>query len=159
MDWQDVVEIDPKYYRPAEVDALCGDASKAREKLGWEPTVTFKELVRIMVESDVKALEDRLAGREVRVGRELSPTPQFWDGKAVVVTGGAGFLGRVGRARRSTRSAPTRRSSARPTTTCAIRAPRARRSTAPTVVDPPRRQRRRHRLQPRQPRRRSSTTT
>ena len=126
----DVVEIDPKYYRPAEVDALCGDASKAREKLGWAPTVTFKELVRIMVESDVKALEDRLAGRGVRVGRELSPTPQFWDGKAVVVTGGAGFLGRavVRDARR--RSAPTRRSCARPTTTCAIRAPRARRSTA-----------------------------
>jgi GDPmannose 4,6-dehydratase len=69
MDWQEVVEIDPKYYRPAEVDALCGDASKAREKLGWEPKVTFKELVRIMVESDVKALEDRLAGRDVRVGR------------------------------------------------------------------------------------------
>ena len=69
MDWQDVVEIDPKYYRPAEVDALCGDASKARERLGWAPKVTFKELVRIMVESDVKALEDRLAGRDVRVGR------------------------------------------------------------------------------------------
>jgi GDPmannose 4,6-dehydratase len=70
MQWEGVVEIDPKYYRPAEVDALCGDASKAREKLGWEPTVTFKELVRIMVESDVKALQDRLAGRGVRVGRE-----------------------------------------------------------------------------------------
>src|SRR5512133_431156 len=69
MDWQDVVAIDPKYYRPAEVDALCGDATKAREKLGWTPKVTFKELVRIMVESDVKALEDRLAGRDVRVGR------------------------------------------------------------------------------------------
>jgi GDPmannose 4,6-dehydratase len=69
MDWQDAVEIDPKYYRPAEVDALCGDASKAKEKLGWTPKVTFKELVRIMVESDVKALEDRLAGRDVRVGR------------------------------------------------------------------------------------------
>jgi GDPmannose 4,6-dehydratase len=69
MAWQDVVEIDPKYYRPAEVDALCGDASKAREKLGWTPTVTFKELVRIMVQSDVQALEDRLAGRDVRVGR------------------------------------------------------------------------------------------
>src|SRR5919197_1536785 len=70
MDWQDVVEIDPKYYRPAEVDALCGDSSKAREQLGWEPTVGFKDLVRIMVEADVKALEDRLAGRGVRVGRE-----------------------------------------------------------------------------------------
>jgi GDPmannose 4,6-dehydratase len=70
MEWQDVVEIDPKYFRPAEVDALCGDASKARRKLGWEPKVTFKELVRIMVEADVKALEDRLAGRGVRAGRD-----------------------------------------------------------------------------------------
>jgi GDPmannose 4,6-dehydratase len=70
MDWQDVVEIDPKYYRPAEVDALCGDASKARAKLGWVPTVTFSDLVRIMVEADVKALEDRLAGRGVRAGRD-----------------------------------------------------------------------------------------
>jgi GDPmannose 4,6-dehydratase len=69
MPWQDVVEIDPKYYRPAEVDALCGDASKAREQLGWVPKVSFKELVRIMVDSDVRALEDRLAGRDVRVGR------------------------------------------------------------------------------------------
>jgi GDPmannose 4,6-dehydratase len=70
MDWQDVVKIDPNYYRPAEVDALCGDASKARERLGWAPTVGFKDLVRIMIEADVKALEDRLAGRGIRVGRD-----------------------------------------------------------------------------------------
>jgi GDPmannose 4,6-dehydratase len=68
LDWQDVVEIDPKYYRPAEVDALCGDASKAKEKLGWEPRVKFAELVQIMVDSDVRALEDGLAGRGVRAG-------------------------------------------------------------------------------------------
>jgi len=68
MDWSDHVEIDPKYFRPAEVDALCGDATKAREQLGWEPMVTFSELVRIMVDADVKALEDRLAGRGVRMG-------------------------------------------------------------------------------------------
>jgi GDPmannose 4,6-dehydratase len=67
MNWQDVVEIDPRYYRPAEVDALCGDATKAREKLGWTPTVTFAELVRIMVDADVKTLEDQLAGRGVRL--------------------------------------------------------------------------------------------
>ena len=53
---------------PAEVDALCGDPSKAREKLGWEPKVTFKELVQIMVDADVKAIEDQLAGRGVRRG-------------------------------------------------------------------------------------------
>ena len=68
LEWQELVDIDPRYLRPAEVDALCGDASKARERLGWEPTVTFRELVRIMVEADVKALEDELAGRTVRVG-------------------------------------------------------------------------------------------
>jgi GDPmannose 4,6-dehydratase len=68
MDWEPHVEIDPKYYRPAEVDALRGDAAKAREKLGWEPKVTFSELVRIMADADVKALEDQLAGRGVRTG-------------------------------------------------------------------------------------------
>jgi GDPmannose 4,6-dehydratase len=68
LDWHGHVEIDPKYYRPAEVDALCGDPSKAREKLGWEPKVTFKELVRIMVDADVKRLEDQLSGRGVRTG-------------------------------------------------------------------------------------------
>src|SRR3954467_15645641 len=67
INWQDVVEIDPRYYRPAEVDALCGDATKANEKLGWKPTVTFEELVRIMVDADVKTLEDQLAGRGVRL--------------------------------------------------------------------------------------------
>src|SRR3712207_3059053 len=48
MDWEKVIEIDPRYYRPAEVDALQGDYTKAKEKLGWEPTVTFKGLVKMM---------------------------------------------------------------------------------------------------------------
>jgi GDPmannose 4,6-dehydratase len=61
LDWRDYVEIDPRYYRPAEVETLLGDASKAREKLGWEPKITFKELVRLMVESDLKlAQRERL---------------------------------------------------------------------------------------------------
>jgi GDPmannose 4,6-dehydratase len=67
IDWEEIVEIDSRYFRPAEVDALCGDASKARKALGWEPGVTFKELVRLMVEADVKLLEDQLAGRAVRL--------------------------------------------------------------------------------------------
>lgn len=67
INWEDVVEFDPRYLRPAEVDELCGDWSKAKEKLGWQPTVTFKELVRIMVGADVKQLEDELAGRAVRL--------------------------------------------------------------------------------------------
>lgn len=54
LDWQEHVAIDPRYYRPAEVDLLLGDASKAREKLGWKPAVDFKSLVRIMVDHDMK---------------------------------------------------------------------------------------------------------
>src|SRR5262249_24873292 len=50
LDWKQSVEIDPRYFRPAEVDLLIGDASKARRKLGWEPKITFKELVRTMVD-------------------------------------------------------------------------------------------------------------
>ena len=67
LDWEAHVAFDERYLRPAEVDALCGDPAKARESLGWQPTVTFKELVRIMVDADVKALEDQLAGRDVRL--------------------------------------------------------------------------------------------
>ena len=53
MNWKDYVEIDPRYYRPLEVDVLIGDASKARRALGWEPSVTFKELVRIMLREEL----------------------------------------------------------------------------------------------------------
>jgi GDPmannose 4,6-dehydratase len=53
LDWHDYVELDPKYLRPAEVDHLIGDATKAKEQLGWEPKVTFNELVRLMVDADV----------------------------------------------------------------------------------------------------------
>jgi GDPmannose 4,6-dehydratase len=52
LDWQQFVRIDERYFRPAEVDVLIGDYSKAREKLGWEPTVRFRELVRMMVDAD-----------------------------------------------------------------------------------------------------------
>ncbi len=64
MDWHHYVEIDPRYFRPAEVDVLCGDMSKARRVLGWEPKVRFKELVRLMVEADLL-----LAEQEVRAQR------------------------------------------------------------------------------------------
>lgn len=53
LDWQRYVEIDPRYFRPAEVDLLLGDASKARHELGWEPTVTFDQLVKLMVDHDL----------------------------------------------------------------------------------------------------------
>ena len=54
LDWQKYVEIDQKYFRPAEVDLLIGDPSKAKEKRGWEPKVKFKDLVKMMVEADIK---------------------------------------------------------------------------------------------------------
>src|SRR5688572_3118395 len=56
LDWHDYVELDPKYLRPAEVDLLIGDASKAKRVLGWEPKVSFRELVRLMVDADVAML-------------------------------------------------------------------------------------------------------
>ena len=56
LDWQEYVEIDPRYFRPTEVESLLADAAKAREKLGWEPKIGFKELVRIMVDADMEAL-------------------------------------------------------------------------------------------------------
>ena len=62
LDWKEYVEVDTRYFRPTEVDYLCADASKARRVLGWEPTVTFGELVRMMVEADMKAAEARLKG-------------------------------------------------------------------------------------------------
>jgi GDPmannose 4,6-dehydratase len=70
LDWEQYVEIDPKYYRPSEVDVLLGDASKAREKLGWEPKVRFKELVELMVDADVADLEAQLAGKVTRYSHE-----------------------------------------------------------------------------------------
>jgi GDPmannose 4,6-dehydratase len=57
LDWQKHVEIDPKLIRPAEVDHLCGDARKARQKLGWEPTVGFEQLVKMMVAADLKIVQ------------------------------------------------------------------------------------------------------
>ncbi len=54
VDWHDLVEVDPRYFRPSEVDHLQGDASKARELLGWKPRVSPEELVRMMVAHDLE---------------------------------------------------------------------------------------------------------
>lgn len=64
LDWQAYVEIDPRYYRPAEVDLLLGDATKARNALGWEPKVDFKSLVRLMVDHDLRLAEREAAGAQ-----------------------------------------------------------------------------------------------
>ena len=71
LDWRKYVEIDERYFRPAEVDLLLGDASKAAANLGWRPKVTFKELVQMMVDYDHQlACEER-----VLVEHRLKITP------------------------------------------------------------------------------------
>ena len=60
LDWKDHVVTDPKLIRPAEVDRLVGNASKARQKLGWRPKVTFSELIKMMVDEDIKRLKGTL---------------------------------------------------------------------------------------------------
>jgi GDPmannose 4,6-dehydratase len=63
LDWKKYVEIDPRYYRPAEVELLIGDYSKAKRQLGWEPKTKFMDLVKLMVEADIKLLKDHREGR------------------------------------------------------------------------------------------------
>jgi GDPmannose 4,6-dehydratase len=69
LDWTEHVRHDPRYERPSEVDALVGDASRARELLGWTASTRTPELARLMVDADVAALDDELAGRLVRLDR------------------------------------------------------------------------------------------
>ena len=54
LNWKDYVKINPKYFRPNEVNCLCGDYSKAKEKLGWQPKTKFRELIKLMVKEDGK---------------------------------------------------------------------------------------------------------
>lgn len=68
LDWKKYVEIDPKLVRPAEVDYLCGDASKAKELLGWTPQVNFKQLIEMMVDADLLQLKQTLVGRTANAG-------------------------------------------------------------------------------------------
>lgn len=77
MDWEQYVQVDPRYLRPAEVDVLQGDASKARRILGWEPSVTFEALVEMMVDGDMRLAEQErvlvdagLKPNEWRTGRQ-----------------------------------------------------------------------------------------
>jgi GDPmannose 4,6-dehydratase len=67
LDWREYVKIDPRYYRPAEVDLLIGDSAKAKRILGWQSKTTFKELVEIMVKADIDELALHLSGKHVRI--------------------------------------------------------------------------------------------
>ena len=65
LDWEKYVKIDNSYLRPSEVDALIGDSSKAEKVLNWKPKTTWKQLAEIMVDEDIKLLEDKLNGRNL----------------------------------------------------------------------------------------------
>ena len=67
MDYEKYVEIDPRYFRPAEVDLLIGDPTKAKQKLDWVPKTTFKDLVRLMTEADVALLKHQMSGKDIRM--------------------------------------------------------------------------------------------
>jgi GDPmannose 4,6-dehydratase len=69
LDWREHVRFDERYLRPSEVDSLIGDAGKAERLLGWRPSTFTPELARLMVDADIRMLDDELAGRYVRVDR------------------------------------------------------------------------------------------
>jgi GDPmannose 4,6-dehydratase len=68
LDWRKYVEFDPRYLRPAEVDLLIGDPSKAKRKLGWEPRTKFEDLVKLMVDEDIRRLKEHREGRSRLTG-------------------------------------------------------------------------------------------
>ena len=77
LDWGEYVRIDPRYYRPTEVENLRANPGKARERLGWEPKATFKELVKIMVDADMRKMGLEPGGEGDRILREKFPN-RWW---------------------------------------------------------------------------------
>jgi GDPmannose 4,6-dehydratase len=75
LDWNKYVEVDPRYFRPAEVDLLLGDATKAREQLGWQPKVGFKQLVRMMIDADLDLLHSEIHGHGAASAPRVSCNP------------------------------------------------------------------------------------
>jgi GDPmannose 4,6-dehydratase len=79
LDWREHVEIDPKYFRPTEVDFLMADSSKARSVLGWEPRIDFKDLVHIMVDADLAALSHEPVGMGKHILENKFAAWHQWD--------------------------------------------------------------------------------
>jgi len=71
LDWKDYVEVDPRYFRPTEVEYLLGDPSKARTKLGWKPKVGFKNLVHMMIDNDMAELKKEMNGTRNEVADSI----------------------------------------------------------------------------------------
>ena len=76
-DWEKYIEIDPRYFRPAEVEVLVGDASKAKEKFGWEPKIRFNELIKIMIDADLRKLKLSPPGEGDKIINEKFPN-KWW---------------------------------------------------------------------------------
>jgi len=85
LDWREYVEIDPRYFRPTEVEFLLADASKARKKLGWEPKITFRELVRIMVDADMEAVGLEPIGEGKRILEKKFGGWHHWENSVTAV--------------------------------------------------------------------------
>jgi GDPmannose 4,6-dehydratase len=83
MDWQEFVEIDPRYFRPTEVDYLQADPRKARQELGWEPRVYFKDLVRIMVDADLELIGLESPGEGKKALEKFHGPWHRWDSQVV----------------------------------------------------------------------------
>jgi GDPmannose 4,6-dehydratase len=83
LDWHEYVQIDPRYFRPTEVDYLLGDASHAREELGWKPKIGFSELVRIMVDADMEKMGLTPPGEGRRVLETHFASWHHWDDQVV----------------------------------------------------------------------------
>jgi GDPmannose 4,6-dehydratase len=83
LDWHRCVEIDARYFRPSEVDLLCGDASKAHRILKWQPRVSFQGLARMMVDADLRAADRERTLRDkfsAATGRDGNPDLDEQDG-------------------------------------------------------------------------------
>jgi GDPmannose 4,6-dehydratase len=85
LDWREFVVVDARYFRPLEVEWLVADASKARARLGWEPNVTFSELVRIMVDSDMEAIGLKPVGQGERIMEAKCPRWHRWSSSVTAV--------------------------------------------------------------------------
>ena len=90
MDWQEYVEIDPRYFRPTEVDYLLADPSKARTQLGWEPRITYKKLVPIMVDADLEAVGLEPIGEGLSIINDEFEDWHRWDTGVTAVIQNAG---------------------------------------------------------------------
>ena len=90
MDWQEYVEIDPRYFRPTEVDVLIADSSKARQDLGWEPKITYKPLVRIMVDADLEMVGLDPIGEGMRILEDNFGGWHRWENGVTAVIKSAG---------------------------------------------------------------------